>query len=301
VNHQVLLEQYYSRLIAQERRSLLTVETYRYELGRFLNCLEVAGATVETVDTQGLTDYLERRRIQGGIGPRSTAKAIAALRSFFRFTMDEHIRGNNPALILEPPRRGRRLPEVLNREEVDRLFSLVDTRSALGVRNRTIYELLYSAGLRVSEVVSLNVRDIMFSEGLARIWGKGSKERLVVFGSEAALWLKRYLEEARPCLSGDRNSLALFISRTGKRLSRKGIWKQYARVAHAGGTGSKLHTLRHSFATELLAGGADLRSVQALLGHVDLATTQIYTHVDVSFLREQYRRYMPKLQGWGNQ
>jgi integrase/recombinase XerD len=211
--------------------------------------------------------------------------------------MDENIRQDNPAAILEMPRRGMHLPDVLSRETVESILSAIDTASPLGLRNRAIYELIYSAGLRVSEAVGLNIKDLDFAGGLARVRGKGNKERLVVFGLEAADWLKRYLAEARPLIIGHRHSPALFIGKSGKRLTRKGIWKNYTRFTAMAGTSSHLHTLRHSFATELLAGGADLRSVQELLGHADLVTTQIYTHVDVSMLRENHRRFMPKLGG----
>jgi integrase/recombinase XerD len=187
------------------------------------------------------------------------------------------------------------LPEVLNREAVERILAAADTRTTLGLRNRALYELIYSAGLRVSEAASLDIRNLDLVGGLAKVFGKGKKERLVIFGPEAVSWLKRYLAEARPKLAGPRRSSAVFIGRTGKRLSRKGIWKNYTRYTIAAGTGSKLHTLRHSFATELLAGGADLRSVQELLGHSDITTTQIYTHVDVSLLRESHRKFLPKL------
>jgi integrase/recombinase XerD len=141
----------------------------------------------------------------------------------------------------------------------------------------------------------------MFPEGLIRVMGKGYKERIVIFGEEAAFWLKRYLAEARPKLAKSKQNLALFIGRTGKRLSRKGIWKNYGKSAHHVGISSKLHTLRHTFATELLAGGADLRSVQELLGHADLTTTQMYTHVDISLLKESYRKYMPILRNYVSQ
>jgi integrase/recombinase XerD len=178
---------------------------------------------------------------------------------------------------------------------VERVLGLIDTTTPWGLRNRALYELMYSAGLRVSEAVSLNLRDIMFSEGLMIVRGKGNKERFAIFGEEAASWLKRYLREARPQLAGSKQSSALFISRIGKRLSRKGMWKTYAQTTVPLGVNSKLHALRHTFATDLLAGGADLRSVQELLGHADLTTTQIYTHVDGSLLKEQHRHYMPKL------
>jgi integrase/recombinase XerD len=187
------------------------------------------------------------------------------------------------------------LPEVLSQKRVEDILAFPDPEKPLGLRDRALYELIYSSGLRVSEAVALNVQDCSFSEGIVRLRGKGNKERMVPFGGEAALWLKRYLEEVRPGLLKSGRSPALFLGRTGKRLSRKGMWRNYAAVTGLAGTGSKLHTLRHSYATELLAGGADLRSVQELLGHADLATTQIYTHVDVSLLRESLKRYRPKL------
>jgi integrase/recombinase XerD len=163
------------------------------------------------------------------------------------------------------------------------------------LRDRAIFELIYSSGLRVSEAVALNIRDLYFPEGIVRLRGKGNKERLVPFGGEAALWLRRYLEAGRPKLQKNGRSPALFLGRTGKRLSRKGIWRNYAALTVPAGTSSRVHTLRHSYATELLAGGADLRSVQELLGHADLATTQIYTHVDMALLKESLKRYRPKL------
>jgi integrase/recombinase XerD len=188
----------------------------------------------------------------------------------------------------------------LPREKVEQILAAIDTNTPLGLRNRAIYELIYSAGLRVSEAVGLNTRDLDFSGGIARVKGKGSKERLVVFGPEAAFWLKRYLNEARPLIAGHRHSPALFIGKSGKRLTRKGIWKNYTRFTAMAGTSSHLHTLRHSFAPEMLAGGADLRSVQELLGHADVVTTQIYTHVDVSMLRDNHSRFMPKLGDYVN-
>jgi integrase/recombinase XerD len=293
-----LLKQYQSRLITQERRSRLTVETYCFEIRHFLDWLDTETLNPSCVDTLTLSRYLEYRREQDSIGSPSVSKAISALRSFFRFMVDAGLRPDNPSVVLEAPRRGTHLPSLVSRESVDRMLDTVDTGSPRGMRDRALFELVYSAGLRVSEAVSLNVEDVFFTEGVARVRGKGGKERLVVFGGEARSWLKRYLTEARPQLAGPRRSQALFIGRTGKRLSRKGIWKNYAALTGQLGMSSRLHSLRHSYATELLAGGADLRSVQELLGHADLSTTQIYTHVDVSLLRESHRRYIPKL--WGD-
>ncbi|MDR1072296.1 MAG: tyrosine-type recombinase/integrase [Treponema sp.] len=240
--------------------------------------------------------YLEKRRSVNNIDGRTAAKVISVLRSFFRFLIDENIRTDNPADVLEMPKRPEHLPTVLTKETVDRMLELVDTKTPFGIRNRAIYEFIYSSGLRISETVSLNCSDIA-SEGIVKVLGKGGKERLVVFGEQAKAWLKRYLDEARPKLIGKSRSKALFLSKKCKRLSRKGIWKNYALIAELAGISSKVHTLRHTFATELLAGGADLRSVQELLGHADLTTTQIYTHVN-SRLKESHRQFLPKLKEW---
>jgi integrase/recombinase XerD len=304
VDRQALLDRYHSRLIALERRAPLTAETYCAEIRRFLLWLEKEKLSAgrggdehaeRQADVSDLSRYLEYRRNVDGIDSRSAAKAVSALRSFFRFLAEEHIRDDNCVSLLESPRRGGRLPAVLDEGEADKLLALIDTETPLGIRNRALYELIYSAGLRVSEAVALNTRDLFLSEKMARVTGKGRKERLVVFGPDAVSWLRRYLAEARPLLLGPRQSPALFVTRSGKRLSRKGIWKNYAALAGEAGISSKLHTLRHTFATELLAGGADLRSVQELLGHADISTTQVYTHVNASLLKESHRRYLPRL------
>jgi integrase/recombinase XerD len=299
VNNQSLLERYYSRLIALERRAPLTAETYRFEIRRFLEWLEGEKLSPWAAGVTDVTRYLAHRRNVDGIDSRSVAKAISALRSFSRFLADEDNRGQADfASLLQIPHHEDRLPEVHRKEDVDSLLSGINTQSPLGIRNRALYELIYSAGLRVSEAVSLKLADLFLSENLARVTGKGSKERLVVFGPDAAFWLKRYLTESRPKLLKNKNARALFISRNGRRLSRKGIWKNYSALAIQVGLSTKLHTLRHTFATELLAGGADLRSVQELLGHAEISTTQIYTHIDSARLRDSHRKYLPKLKSW---
>jgi len=301
-----LLSGYRSRLLAIERRAPLTVETYAGEIDFFLAWIEQkaplrtaaeAGFNLErallNIDADLLAKYLEERRKT--IGSRSAAKSVSALRSFFRYLCGEGLRADNPAAILEMPRKSFRLPVVLSRQKIDVLLQAANTAKPLGIRNRAIYELIYSAGLRVSEAVFLNVADLFFDEGVIRVRGKGGKERMAVFGEEAAQWLRRYLSEVRPMLAKNQRPKALFLGRTGRRLSRKGMWKNYGLLAMRSGTGTRLHTLRHSFATALLAGGADLRQVQELLGHADLATTQIYTHVNVSLLRENHRKFLPVL------
>ena len=299
MNNLPLLERYYSRLIALERRAPLTAETYRFEIRRFLEWLDGEKLSPVATGVSDVTRYLTHRRDVDGIDSRSVAKAISALRSFSRFLEDEDNRGQADfASLLQIPRREDRLPEVHTKEDVDRLLSAIDTQSPLGIRNRALYELIYSAGLRVSEAVSLNLSALMLAENLAKLTGKGSKERLVIFGPDAAFWLKRYITEARPILLKNKSAKALFVNRNGKRLSRKGIWKNYSAIAIQAGLSTKLHTLRHTFATELLAGGADLRSVQELLGHAEISTTQIYTHIDSARLRDNHRKYLPKLKSW---
>ncbi|MDR0557399.1 MAG: tyrosine recombinase [Treponema sp.] len=295
-NLQSILEKYRTRLVAMERHSALTTSTYESEIRFFLQWLDSESLDISQIHALDLGAYLEKRRSVNNIDGRTAAKVISVLRSFFRFLIDENIRNDNPADVLEMPKRPKHLPTVLTKETVDRMLELVNTKTPLGIRNRAIYEFIYSSGLRISETVSLNCNDIS-SEGVVKALGKGGKERLVVFGEQAKAWLKRYLGEARPRLIGKSRSKALFLSRNGKRLSRKGVWKNYALIAELAGVSSKLHTLRHTFATELLAGGADLRSVQELLGHADLTTTQIYTHVN-SRLKESHRQFLPKLKEW---
>jgi integrase/recombinase XerD len=291
-----ILARYCSRLLAIERRSLLTKECYRLEIKEFLEYLESKKTPLENTDTEFLTGYLVMRKNVDNIKPRSIAKVISALRSFYRFAMDEGIKKDNPADILESPKRKINIPEVMDRKTVESLLEKIDTSKPQGCRDRCLFELIYSAGLRVSEAVNLNTKDIDIEGGTAKVKGKGNKERIVLFGKQASVLLKEYLQSARGKLAGKTNKTqAFFISRNGKRLSRKGIWKNYAKFACIAGTSSHIHTLRHSFATSLLAGGADLRTVQELLGHADLSTTQIYTHVDTAILRENHRRYLPKL------
>jgi len=295
-----LLKKYKARLLLVERLSRQSAATYYSEIKTFLAWLGEKGgdvqSAVQSADASVLIDYLAERESKDKISGRSLAKAISALRSFFRFVIESGIRLDNPAALLESPKKKASLPSVLSKEDVDALLGKIGTTTSAGLRDRALFELVYSSGLRISEAVSLNVQDIFFEEEVLKARGKGSKERLVPFGERAKKWLKEYLAAARPSLlKKDKATDALFLGRTGKRLGRKGIWKNYKKFALLNGTNSKLHSLRHSFATELLAGGADLRSVQELLGHSSISTTQIYTHVDTSRLKNEHQKYMPPL------
>ena len=296
MNNSQLLKRYCSHLVAVERRAVLTKESYRFEIKRFLDYLEERKMLLDSADANFLTAYLITRHNEDNIDSRSVAKAVSALRSFFRYAVDKGLINNNPADLIESPKRKATLPDVMDKETIEGLLDKIDISKPQGERDRCIFELVYSAGLRVSEVSAIDFCDVDIAGGNAKVRGKGDKERMVLFGKEAQDQLRHYVSNVRPRLAGMVNkSHALFISRNGKRLSRKGIWKNYAKCAALAGTSSRVHTLRHSFATGLLEGGADLRTVQELLGHADLSTTQIYTHLVKSVLRDNHRRFLPKL------
>jgi len=231
-----------------------------------------------------------------GYSPATTARTFAAVKMFYRFLALEGEIERNVTSALDSPKLWRRLPSVLSPEEVTRLLAAPDTSRPLGVRDRAILEVLYATGARVSEVCSLDVDSVHHDYGYLRCMGKGSKERVVPVGKAALEWTRRYMLEVRPGLLRGRASAALFVSRTGRRLVRDTVRRMVgkcARLARIDKTVSP-HTLRHSFATHLLASGADLRSVQEMLGHASIVTTQIYTHVDKDRLKEVHRRYHPR-------
>jgi integrase/recombinase XerD len=276
------------------RLSESSVSTYMTECRPFAGYCSAKGLAPAAVASADLIDYLVERQV-GGLSQRTIAKALSSLKSLFKFLLAEKSIGADPAETLESPRITKKVPAVFSHEEVETLLSGVSTDSALGVRDRALFELIYSCGLRVSEAVDLGLTQIYFDENLLRIRGKGNRERLVPLGEYALLWLRRYLSEARPVLSkGKRGTDAVFLNHYGRRLSRKGIWKRYRELNIKAGVMGKIHTLRHSFATHLLKGGADLRSVQELLGHANLSTTQIYTHVDREELKKQHTKYHPR-------
>lgn len=275
---------FHAYLVTAEARARLTAVTYAGTVDSFVAWLAGRGLTPEAADSDDCVDYI-LGRFDGGVSGKTLARESAALRSFFRFLVLERVRSDNPADSLESPARERTLPRVLSPAQVDRLLDSISLETAGGLRDRALFELVYSCGLRISEAVGLSLDDVHAQERVIKVLGKGSKERLVPFGDAAYYWLARYIEEARPALLGRRSSRAVFINCRGGRLSRKGMWKRFNSLALASGLDAKVHTLRHSFATHLLSGGADLRTVQELLGHSDVSTTQVYTHVESSALQ----------------
>jgi integrase/recombinase XerD len=231
-----------------------------------------------------------------GLSATSIRRNVAALRTYFRFLVGEGVLKSDPSERLELPRRWRTLPQVLSATEVNKILSAPNTDDPLYYRDRAMLELSYSAGLRVSEWIGLTVRDLMMEDGLVRVLGKGSKERLVPFGRSAMSALLLYLRELRPRLVRSNGESALFLNARGEQLTRMGAWKILRKYVSRAGISKRVspHTLRHSFATHLLEGGADLRAVQEMLGHADISTTQIYTHVDREYLRQVHRQYHPR-------
>ena len=232
----------------------------------------------------------------GGYAPTSIARRFAAVKMFYRFLALEGLVTRNVTAALESPRLWRRLPSVLSPEEVERLLAAPDTTTPLGLRDKAIIEMLYATGARVTEVCSLDVDSIHYDYGYLRCMGKGSKERVVPVGSAALALTQTYATEVRPLFVRGRPTPALFLSRTGRRLTRKTIERLVKKWARLSGIVKRTtpHTLRHSFATHLLAGGADLRSVQEMLGHASIVTTQVYTHVDKDRLKDVHRRFHPR-------
>ena len=281
-------------LAASQRLAPGTVAAYTADARAFIAFLERAGKAPAEAAIGDVAAWAAARQL-GGAEARTLAKANSALRSLFRFLVDEGLAGSNPARLLESPRVPMRIPRCLAPEEVDRLLAGADPADPVGLRDAALFELVYSCGLRASEAVDLTLGRVSLAEGIVRVMGKGSRERLVPVGDRAKAMLERYLAEARPRLArASRPCDALFLGRLGRRLSRKTVWRAFKRLAALAGLEATAHTLRHSFATHLLSGGADLRSVQELLGHADIATTQIYTHVSQDALRRVHNTLHPR-------
>ncbi|MFW6291487.1 MAG: site-specific tyrosine recombinase XerD [Spirochaetota bacterium] len=288
-----LIRSFEDYLTAGLRLSRGSVSTYVRDCRGFLVWLEENGTTAQDVATTQIIDYLIARQQEDGIDQRTIAKTISALRSLFHYLVLEGEREDNPAALVEVPRMAHRVPGVLDLEEVERLLAAIEVDGPLGLRDRALFELIYSCGLRISEAVELTVDRVYLAERLIRVRGKGDKERLVPMGEHALHWLRRYLDEARGKLA-KRPENALFLNNRGQQLSRKGMWKRFREIVAKAGVDAKVHTLRHSFATHLLEGGADLRAVQELLGHADISTTQIYTHVDRDELATYHADFHPR-------
>ncbi|MBQ5538187.1 MAG: tyrosine-type recombinase/integrase [Treponema sp.] len=287
----LLVSGFYADLIAVERRAELTARTYSETAGQFLKWLVFEKVKLASVTAQNLIYFLLWRRTSG-VDELTVAKDISALRSFGAYLVRGGYWKENSAMLLERPRASHSLPKVLSVEQVDGLLSAIDTTKTLGIRDRALFELIYSCGLRISEAASLTIENLHMDERVIIVRGKGDRERMVPFGESAREWLLRYME-VRPSIAKGRAVPEVFLNFRGEPLGRKGIWKNFQAMENASGVTAKVHTLRHSFATHLLAGGMDLRSVQELLGHADLSTTTIYTHVENKQLKSGHEAFFP--------
>ena len=267
-----------------------TAITYKISAEEFLNWLVTEHIKLKDVSVQNLLYYIIKRK-EDGCSELTIAKDISGLRALGDYLERKGMWSENPAMELDKPKAARNLPKVLSIEQIDSLLDSIDKTSLSGKRDDALFELVYSCGLRISEVCTLKLANLHLEERLILVHGKGDKERLVPFGDRAYEKLLIYLQEVRPELVKGRIDAEVFVNYRGEAISRKGVWKRFKELEALSGVEAKVHTLRHSFATHLLQGGADLRSVQELLGHSDLSTTTIYTHVTDKQLEEAHEKY----------
>lgn len=286
------LDQFYADLLMAERNRQLTAITYRISAEIFLLWCQDRKIKLADITSKDLIYYSVWRKTQG-ISEVTLAKDLSALRALGEFLIRENYWTENHALILERPKGAKTLPAVLTQNEIEHLLASIDTSEPLGIRDKAIFELIYSCGLRISEACSLKIVNLHMHEAFVLVKGKGGKERVIPFGKEAKEILEEYLSNVRPGLVKAKVVPEVFVNYRGEPISRKGVWKKFKQIQALTGIDCKVHTLRHSFATHLLEGGADLISVQELLGHSDLATTQIYTHVTDRQLEDAHHKYFP--------
>jgi integrase/recombinase XerD len=296
VHRAFLLERFGDFLTLEQGAAVRTIEAYARDVGRFVTYARTKGIRAPLgASPRLLRDFVYHLK-DVGLAPASIRRNVSAVRTYFRFLIAEGHLVSDPSERLDTPQRWLTLPDVLTAEEVQRLLDAVTLDEPLAFRDRAMLELAYGAGLRVSEWISLGVRDVLFEDALVRVFGKGSKERLVPIGRRAIGAVAIYVRELRPRIERGSGKGVLFLNARGAPLTRMGAWKmlrKYVEKAHLEKHVSP-HTLRHSFATHLLEGGADLRAVQEMLGHADIATTQIYTHVDREYLRSVHRQFHPR-------
>jgi integrase/recombinase XerD len=290
------LDRFGDFLMLEQGTAPTTLEAYQRDVERLVQYARVKGATLPADITSRMLREFVYQLKDLGLAPSSIRRNISAVRTYFRFLLSDGVVARDPSERIETPKRWRTLPDVLSVEEVGRLIAAPTLDDPLVFRDRAMLELAYGAGLRVSEWITLGLRDVLMEEKLVRVFGKGSKERLVPIGDQASGWIRKYSGTARRELLKGRASPRLFLNARGGPLSRVGFWKILKHYALAAGLPRTIspHVLRHSFATHLLERGADLRAIQLMLGHADLSTTQIYTHVLEARLRTVYDRFHPR-------
>ena len=292
----VLIDQYLNYLLIEKGLSKATLDSYSVDVIRYQEFLHENGVDrLSDTDTPLILKHLISLR-NSGLGNRSRARHLVSIRGIYRFAVQEKLLKHDPSRLVDLPKLSFKLPDVLAVDEVSQLLNTPDTSKPVGVRDAAMLELLYAAGLRVSELVNLKLQDINLEAGFVRVFGKGAKERVVPIGLPAQTKIAFYIENARKAALKNKLSPYLFIARAGKPITRQGFWKLLRRYADQARIHKKIspHSLRHSFATHLLEGGADLRAVQVMLGHVDISTTQIYTHVTRKHLKDLHQKFHPR-------
>jgi integrase/recombinase XerD len=294
-DHSSIIEQFLDALWLERGLSQNTMSAYRTDLLHFAQWLDKRATDLLTVKREDLQAYLAYR-YQQKLHPRSTARFLSCVRRFYRWQLREEKITQDPTLNIESPKIGRPLPKSLSESEVEALLAAPDLNTALGMRDRAMLEVLYASGLRITELITLPMTAVNLRQGVVRVMGKGSKERLVPLGEEASDWVVRYLQSARAELLAGKTCDTVFVSQQAQMMTRQTFWHRIKQYAKTAGIRSALspHTLRHAFATHLLNHGADLRVVQLLLGHSDVSTTTIYTHIAQARLRSLYSQHHPR-------
>ncbi|MGB2770567.1 MAG: site-specific tyrosine recombinase XerD [Candidatus Zixiibacteriota bacterium] len=291
-----ILDQFLNHLSVEVDLSTNTIESYRRDLERYLSFLrdrkvDAVGAIRQEHISKFIT-LLSRK----GLAANTIARKLSSLRRFHKFLVIEGYCDIDPTSTLESPRQWRKLPTFLTQEEVKNLLKQPDLSAPLGLRDEAILEFLYATGVRISELIHTKRKDVLTEVELVRVIGKGNKERIIPIGRAAIASVQKYLREARPKLANENSEDVLFLNRRGRPFSRMGLWKILRKYVNQAGITKRVspHTIRHSFATHLLEGGADLRAVQEMLGHTDISTTQIYTHLDREYLKQEHREFHPR-------
>ena len=290
-----LVERFLESLWMEKGLSPHTIAAYRSDLAQYQHWLQARGVELHDSGREAILDHLAWR-LSAGYQARSTARFLSGLRGFYRFLLREGLIEQDPTLQVELPQLGRPLPKSLSEADVEALLAAPDIGEPIGLRDRAMLEVLYACGLRVTELISLTLEQVNLRQGVLRVFGKGSKERLVPLGEEAMVWVARYVRDSRPLLLDGKPSDVLFPSLRGEQMTRQTFWYRIKHQARVAGISKSLspHTLRHAFATHLLNHGANLRVVQMLLGHSDLSTTQIYTHVARARLQALHEAHHPR-------
>jgi integrase/recombinase XerD len=295
VKEEKLLESFLDSAWAERGLSENTLNSYRYDLRQLALHQHKRGGTLLSASREDLLHFLSGQVVSGR-SPRSLSRYLSGFRQFYRWLLRENRIDQDPTALIESPKLGRGLPKALSEQQVEALLEAPDTGTRLGLRDRTMLELMYATGLRVSELTGLELASLNLNQGVVRVMGKGGKERLVPLGGEAMSWIERYLQEARPDLMRGGECPLVFVTTRRAGMTRQAFWYAVRKHAAAAGIsqGVSPHTLRHSFATHLLNHGADLRVVQLLLGHSDLSTTQIYTHIAREGLKQLHLKHHPR-------